>query len=50
MIGYNEEEDRRRHTVTDNGVVVVTKDDEPFIGSDLRRGAAARSRVDRVRR
>jgi glucose-1-phosphate adenylyltransferase len=31
-IGYNEEEDRRRHTVTDNGVVVVTKDDEPFVG------------------
>jgi glucose-1-phosphate adenylyltransferase len=32
QIGYNEEEDRRRHTVTDTGVVVVTKDDEPFIG------------------
>jgi glucose-1-phosphate adenylyltransferase len=31
-IGYNEEEDRRRHTVTDSGVVVVTKDDEPFTG------------------
>jgi glucose-1-phosphate adenylyltransferase len=29
-IGYNEEEDRRRHTVTDSGVVVVEKDDEPF--------------------
>ncbi|HYT74572.1 MAG TPA: hypothetical protein VEL79_07485, partial [Vicinamibacterales bacterium] len=23
LIGYNEEEDRRRHTVTDTGVVVV---------------------------
>jgi glucose-1-phosphate adenylyltransferase len=32
QIGYNEEEDRRRHTVSDNGVVVVTKDDEPFTG------------------
>jgi glucose-1-phosphate adenylyltransferase len=32
-IGYNHEEDRRRHTVTDAGVVVVTKDDEPFIGN-----------------
>jgi glucose-1-phosphate adenylyltransferase len=32
QIGYNEEEDRRRHTVTDRGIVVVTKDDEPFIG------------------
>jgi glucose-1-phosphate adenylyltransferase len=30
LIGYNEGEDRRRHTVSDNGVVVVTKDDEPF--------------------
>jgi glucose-1-phosphate adenylyltransferase len=29
-IGYNEGEDRRRHTVSDNGVVVVTKEDEPF--------------------
>jgi glucose-1-phosphate adenylyltransferase len=29
-IGYNGEEDRRRHTISDNGVVVVTKDDEPF--------------------
>ena len=31
-IGYNADEDRRRHTVSDGGVVVVTKDDEPFIG------------------
>ena len=32
QIGYNEEEDRRRHTISDNGVVVVTKEDEPFTG------------------
>ena len=32
LIGYNEAEDRRRHTVTDTGVVVVTTDDEPLIG------------------
>jgi len=32
LIGYNAEEDRRRHTVTDSGVVVVTIDDEPLIG------------------
>ena len=32
LIGYDIEEDRRRHTVTDNGVVVVTTNDEPFIG------------------
>jgi glucose-1-phosphate adenylyltransferase len=31
LIGCNPEEDRRRHTVTDNGVVVVTADDDPFI-------------------
>jgi len=32
VIGYNAEEDRRRHTVTDSGIVVVTIDDEPLIG------------------
>jgi glucose-1-phosphate adenylyltransferase len=31
-IGYNEDEDRRRHTVSEGGVVVVTKEDEPFTG------------------
>jgi glucose-1-phosphate adenylyltransferase len=32
LIGYNEEQDRRRHTVTASGIVVVTTDDDPFIG------------------
>jgi glucose-1-phosphate adenylyltransferase len=32
LIGFDAEEDRRRHTVTENGVVVVTADDEPLIG------------------
>jgi len=32
MIGYNLDEDRRRHTVTDDGIVVVTLDEDPFIG------------------
>jgi glucose-1-phosphate adenylyltransferase len=32
VIGYNPEEDRRRHTVSDSGIVVVTADDEPLIG------------------
>jgi len=32
MIGYDLEEDRRRHTVTESGVVVVTTDDEPLVG------------------
>jgi glucose-1-phosphate adenylyltransferase len=32
QIGYNLDEDRRRHTVTDQGIVVVTRDDEPAGG------------------
>jgi glucose-1-phosphate adenylyltransferase len=32
LIGHNEEEDRRRHTVTQSGIVVVTIDDQPLIG------------------
>ncbi len=31
IIGYDLEEDRRRHTVTDSGVVVVETDDEPLV-------------------
>jgi glucose-1-phosphate adenylyltransferase len=31
-IGHNLEEDRRRHTVTDGGIVVVSLGEEPFIG------------------
>jgi glucose-1-phosphate adenylyltransferase len=32
LIGYDLNEDRRRHTVTDAGVVIVENDDEPLIG------------------
>ena len=32
-IGYDLEEDRRRHTVTESGIVVVTTDDQPLIGA-----------------
>ncbi len=32
-IGYDAEEDRRRHAVSDNGIIVVTVHDEPFVGS-----------------
>jgi glucose-1-phosphate adenylyltransferase len=31
FIGYDADEDRRRHTVTEGGIVVVTSDDEPLI-------------------
>ncbi len=31
LIGFNPEEDRRRHTVSENGVVVVSQGDEPFV-------------------
>jgi glucose-1-phosphate adenylyltransferase len=33
LIGYNREEDVRRHTVSEQGVTVVTVDDQPLIGS-----------------
>ena len=32
LIGFNPDEDRHRHNVTEAGVVVVTVDDEPLIG------------------
>ena len=32
LIGYNREEDVRRHTVSEQGVTVVTTDDQPLIG------------------
>jgi glucose-1-phosphate adenylyltransferase len=32
LIGHDAQEDRRRHTVTETGIVVVTTDDEPFVG------------------
>jgi glucose-1-phosphate adenylyltransferase len=33
LIGFNAEEDRQRHAVTESGIVVVTTDDEPYIGA-----------------
>jgi glucose-1-phosphate adenylyltransferase len=31
VIGFNPEEDRKRHTMTELGVVVVTEDDDPLV-------------------
>src|SRR5204863_2172983 len=31
VVGFNADEDRKRHTVTDQGVVVVTEDDNPLV-------------------
>jgi glucose-1-phosphate adenylyltransferase len=48
LIGYNPEEDRRRHTVTDGGVVVVTAEDEPLIGSISETALQAEFEADRT--
>ena len=48
LIGFNPEEDRRRHSVTDAGVVVVTADDEPLIGTISEAALRAESEADRV--
>jgi glucose-1-phosphate adenylyltransferase len=47
MIGYNPEEDRRRHTVTESGIVVVTTEDEPYIGSPSEEALRFESEADR---
>ncbi len=47
LIGFNLDEDRRRHTVTDKGVVVVTRDDEPLIGPIPEEALRVEAEVDR---
>jgi glucose-1-phosphate adenylyltransferase len=47
LIGFDQEEDRRRHTVTDGGVVVVTAEDEPLIGSISEEALEAELQADR---
>jgi glucose-1-phosphate adenylyltransferase len=47
LIGFNAAEDRRRHTVTDGGVVVVTAEDEPLIGPITEEALRAEAEADR---
>jgi glucose-1-phosphate adenylyltransferase len=47
LIGFNPDEDRRRHTVTESGVVVVTVDDEPLVGEIAEGALAAELDADR---
>jgi len=47
LIGYNPDEDLRRHAVTDGGVVVVTADDEPLIGPISEESLRAEADADR---
>jgi ADP-glucose pyrophosphorylase len=48
LIGYDLEEDRRRHTVTEGGVVVVTQRDEPQIRQIEPEALAAEAEADRL--
>jgi glucose-1-phosphate adenylyltransferase len=47
LIGFDAEEDRRRHTVTDGGVVIVTADDEPLIASINKESLRIEAEADR---
>jgi glucose-1-phosphate adenylyltransferase len=46
-IGYNLDEDRKRHTVTESGIVVVTIDDEPFVAEISAEALANEAEFDR---
>ena len=47
LIGYHPDEDRRRHTVTEAGVVVVTAEDEPLIAPIGDEALQSEAEVDR---
>jgi glucose-1-phosphate adenylyltransferase len=47
LIGYDPDEDRRRHTVTEGGIVVVTAEDEPLIGPISEEALRAEAEADR---
>ena len=48
LIGFDLEEDRRRHTVTDGGIVVVTADEEPLISPISEDALHAEAEADRT--
>jgi glucose-1-phosphate adenylyltransferase len=47
LIGFNREEDRKRHTVTDSGVVIVTAEEQPLIGPISEDALRAEAEADR---
>jgi glucose-1-phosphate adenylyltransferase len=47
LIGYNADEDRTRHTVTESGIVVVTTDDEPLIAPVSEEALRTEAEADR---
>ncbi|MBM3817727.1 MAG: glucose-1-phosphate adenylyltransferase [Acidimicrobiia bacterium] len=47
LIGFDADEDRRRHTVTEGGVVIVTAEDEPLIGPISEEALRAEAEADR---
>ena len=47
LIGYDSAEDRRRHTVTDSGVVVVTTNDEPLVSPVSEESLRHEAKADR---
>jgi glucose-1-phosphate adenylyltransferase len=47
LIGFDATEDRRRHTVSEEGIVVVTADDEPLIGPISEEALHAEADADR---
>ena len=48
QIGVNLEEDRKRHTVTERGVVVVTTEDEPYVTEPPSDALAVEGEADRL--
>ncbi len=46
-IGYNPEEDRRRHTVSEGGVVVVAPGEEPYVGPITEEALRLEAEADR---